>query len=90
MSHLRVDPRKVQHVEMRDGTRYPVGRNGIVHVNEPHHEDELRRFGAPDEGATGWVDNMRVGYVAAKGKRCACGFEAWSWTRTCPRCGADL
>lgn len=89
MTHIRVDPRKVQTVEMRDGTKYRVGRTGSVLIDNPKHEAELLRHGAPDEGETGWL-SPRLGYMAAESKPCACGFSAWPWQTVCPRCGSAL
>ncbi len=89
MTRLRVDPRKVQAVEMRDGTKYKVGRNGSVLIDHPKHERELLRHGAPEEGETGWL-SPRLGYMEVACKSCDCGFNAWPWTKWCPRCGAPL
>jgi hypothetical protein len=85
---IRVDPRKVQRVEMRDGTSYPVGRNGSVHISDPAHVREMDRHGDPGAGV-GYVAPS-LGFVEVGGKTCGCGFDAWPWQRTCPRCGTRL
>ncbi len=89
MTRLRVDPRKVHTVEMRDGTKYKVGRNGSVNIDNPKHEAELRSHGAPDEGETGWL-SPRLAYMNVTSKPCSCGFSAWPWQSVCPRCGTAL
>lgn len=91
MSTIRVDPRKVKVVEMRDGTRYPVGRNGTVAITAGRHEKELADVptSAYEVGETGFLA-PGLGFIDVPGKTCACGFEAWPWQGHCPRCGEAL
>lgn len=87
---IRVDPRKVHTVEMRDGTQYPVGRNGWVDINHPKHERELALHGAPEAAETGYL-TPRVGVVSSAGKSCPCGsYTGWPWSTECPRCGRSF
>jgi hypothetical protein len=89
--NIHVDPRKVKHVEMKDGTRYPVGRNGTVAITRPDHERAVEHgMGQHDMAETGFL-RPRIGFVSTGRKDCdACGFGAWPWQTVCPRCGADL
>lgn len=86
---LRVDPRKVTVVEMRDGTRYRPGRNGTVNLR-PEHADEVARFGRPDAGETGFL-GPSLGRLDLPGRACpTCGRDFWSWQTVCPRDGSAL
>jgi hypothetical protein len=89
VSRIRVDPRRVSSVEMKDGTSYPVGRNGWVEVTDPRYERDLTSRGQPDASETGYLPPS-LGFAAVAGKTCVCGFAAWPWTTACPRCGAAL
>lgn len=94
----RTDPRRAKAVEMRDGTRYPISREGWFTVTDPRHEREMARYGQPDAPATknreGWPDvgyvGAGLGHIDAPGHECRCGFAAWSWQTACPRCGSPL
>ena len=91
MTRIRVDPRKVQTVEMKDGTRYPVGRNGWVDISAGRHEAEIRLnpAGRHDVAETGFLA-PGLGFVETRGRSCVCGFGAWPWQDLCPRCGMAL
>jgi hypothetical protein len=82
-----VDPRKVRLVEMRDGTKYHVGRNGAVALSADHSA-EVAKYGQ-QLGETGYI-GPTLGYVDLPGRTCGCGFTAWPWQHECGRCGAAL
>jgi hypothetical protein len=87
---IRVDPRRVKVVEMADGTRYPVGRNGTVAIDRPDHAAAVEHgMGQHDVAETGFI-RPRLGFMATGRKDCRCGFTAWPWQDACPRCGAPL
>ncbi len=87
---FKVDPRKVKRVEMTDGTRYDVGRNGTVQIDRPDHLDQLRRRSTDALNAERILEPVRLTAPRMAGRSCAgCGFAAWPWQRTCPRCGGE-
>lgn len=82
MTRVRIDQpiRDGGRIEFEDGSRYPV-RNGYADM--PDGKAELLR-----------LSNIgtRANFNATRGKSviCQCGFHAWAWSTTCPRCGAAL
>ncbi len=88
---FRVDARKVRGVVMKDGTRYEVGRNGTVQIDEPRHLRELRKSPARGGNLEVQIEPPTLIVPGAEGRDCEkCGFSAWGWQRTCPRCGTAL
>jgi hypothetical protein len=87
---LRVDPSKVKVITMRDGTRYRVSRNGIVSIS-PAHEAELKNSPILHDVAETGAIGPGIGHIETRGNECgACEFNAWPWTKVCPRCGHPL
>jgi len=82
MTRVRVDEpiRDGGRIEFEDGSRYPV-RHGYAEMPD-------------DKAALVRLANLgtRANYNAARGAsvHCACGFHAWAWSTTCPRCGQPL
>lgn len=90
---LTVDPATTRGVRMRDGTTYPVGRDGHVVITDPAHVAEFRRRPPDARGARASdyaVDLASIGPIAAPGRDCPCGWSGWAWSTTCGRCGAAL
>lgn len=77
-----VDPRRVQKVQMKDGTQYPVGRDGHVVITRGDHRAEMDRCGEDGAG--------HATTFGGQGLPCPCGHVAWPWQRECPRCGQVL
>ncbi len=87
----RVDPRKVKSVQMRDGTTYEVSRNGYVSIDRNDHLDQLRRRGTDALNAEQVLESPTLMVHLPDGNVCpGCGFSAWPWQRSCPRCGGRL
>jgi hypothetical protein len=68
----------------KDGSRVNANRDGRVVVDEKHASaiekaDPSRRI-------------HRISYNAtrAPGRECRCGFMAYRWQSSCPRCGQSL
>lgn len=60
---------------------YPVQKDGYVHVDNPAHAKALTR-----EVGT-MAMNIPSGLVKGESKTCPqCAFEAWSFSKACPRC----
>lgn len=76
------DPRQAQRVKMRDGTTYPVGRDGHFVVTKPEHLAEMDR-GNRDNYANATV-------FGGPGEPCGCRRTPWPWETECPRCGTPL
>ena len=77
-----------QGLDMVDGTRYDA-RNGKVEIDNPAHVRQALKSGNHQFGAISLpVTGFRT--VARGEKHCNCGFTAFKWQATCPRCGADL
>lgn len=73
---------------MEDGTRYRANRAGVMHVDDPSHVRAMRR---DPQIAGDIVAETFHAHDPRPGRYCTCGLtEFWPWTRTCPRCGADL
>ncbi len=88
---FHVDPKKVHSVEMADGTKYDVGRNGTVQIDRPDHLDQIRRRSTDALNAEQVLQSQRMwAPKSAVGRECSCGFVAWAWQRVCPRCGEPL
>ena len=88
---FRVDARKVRGVVMKDGTRYEVGRHGTVQIDEPRHLQELKHSPARGHGLEVQIESPALSIPGAEGRDCeTCGFSAWGWQTTCPRCGETL
>ncbi len=90
MPKYRVDPRQVREVQMKDGTRYPVSRNGWVGVGH-QHEDEMRRSPVLTGNEEGQASVASIIMPGGDGPSCPnCGFAGWRWQTTCPRCITEM
>lgn len=67
-------------VEFQDGTAYRV-RNGYADVPA----DKARAIKQSNLGTTANFNALHGAGVV-----CGCGFHAWAWSNTCPKCGAAL
>lgn len=82
MTRVRIDQpiRNNGRIEFEDGTRYKV-RHGYAEM--PDFKAELLR-----------LSNIgtRANCNASRGRSvvCGCGFHAWAWSATCPKCGTAL
>lgn len=76
------DPHQARKVKMRDGTVYPVGRDGHFVVTKPEHLAEM------DRGNTDYFG--RAAGFGGNGPTCVCGHACWPWQRECPRCSQPL
>lgn len=77
-------PRGCTGLSFADGTRYEA-RGGRVVVDNPRHARQVHT--ADQKG------HIAVAHYTAVGGRshiCRCGFIAYGWQSTCPRCGAGL
>jgi ribosomal protein S27AE len=76
---------------MPDGTTYLPDRMGSIHVDNPVHVAQLR--GSSMARALDLVLEAGGGprRTETKSKECPkCLFQAWAFTKECPRCGAKL
>jgi hypothetical protein len=75
------DPRQARKVQMKDGTVYPVSRDGHFVVTREDHLSEMNRG---NQEAYGSATTFGGGVL------CGCGRSPWPWERECPKCGALL
>ena len=88
---FRVDRRTVKGVVMKDKTVYHPGANGWVNIDHPGHLAEIRRSPVLGDTLQAQLGTPTLMAPMAEGKHCPiCGFNAWVWTVTCPRCGEAL
>lgn len=73
---------------MEDGTRYLANRSGAFDVDRPDHVRAMRR----DPNIAGdIVAETFHAQDSRPGRVCGCSPATyWAWTKSCPRCGADL
>jgi ribosomal protein S27AE len=74
-----------------DSHVYPISRTGSIDVDNPKHIAELR--GSSMARALDLVIEVGGGpqRTQTQSKECPqCLFQAWSFTRECPRCGVIL
>ena len=68
-----------------------VGRHGTVQIDEPRHLQELKHSPARGHGLEVQIESPALSIPGAEGRDCeTCGFSAWGWQTTCPRCGETL
>jgi len=82
MTRVRID-RPIHNggrIEFDDGSRYTV-RNGYADM--PDGKAALLRL-----ANVGTRANLNT--TRGKSTICACGFHAWAWSESCPRCGEPL
>jgi hypothetical protein len=77
-----------QGIDMPDGTRYEA-KNGKVEIDDPGHARQALRSGNAEFGAIA-APLHGFGDLQPGEKNCGCGFNAFRWQTSCPRCGADL
>jgi hypothetical protein len=66
------------------GRKYDADRRGRIQVENPQHAAAIRR-------ALGDSARAVTGFDGAPGRACpGCGFHAFAFTVTCPRCGQVL
>ena len=75
------DPRQARKVQMKDGTVYPVGRDGHFVVTRADHLSEMDR---------GNKDAYGSATTFGGGVPCLCGRSPWPWDGVCPKCGRIL
>lgn len=83
MADFRVPP-QCHGFEMQDGTKYNPNKDGVVHVEREDHARAIRNsYQAKDwgGGVVTWGWKYR-----AEGWDCVCGFSAFAWQDSCPRC----
>lgn len=83
-------PKGARHLKMYDGTVYrSTGsyRNGrTVTVEDPAHARKIAEMG----NVEGFVHVAVSSGSTLPGRQCGgCGFAAWKWQTTCPRCGGE-
>ena len=66
------------------GKTYRSGGTSRITVDNPRHAALIRSNG------TRYIDRPLTGFRVEGGRTCACGFAAWDWQSTCPRCGREL
>lgn len=72
-------------VKMLDGTVYNTNRKGEIEIDNQRHIKELKN----DKQLADLVNQKAYSFVA-KENNCNCGFTAFSWQTTCPKCGNSL
>ena len=78
-------PPGCESIKMSDGTVYRSNRNNKVTV-ERHHADEIS---TSCQVKYGYMDVAPHIFTDCDGKVCqGCGFHAFLFTNTCPRCGS--
>ncbi len=66
------------------GKTYRASSTGRITVDNPAHARLVASNGRR------YIDRPIEGFHGAEGKVCACGFAAFNWQATCPRCGREL
>jgi len=86
MTRVSVPP-GCRGLDMQDGTRYTVPRDGQVHVAD-RHADAIRRGWYGQSGVMVLADTVQAGTKTTRWCGCTPGGRAWqAWTTVCPRCG---
>ncbi len=86
MAHTFSVPDRCTSIKMDDGKVYRA-RAGKVTVDNPAHVDEIR---TSCQTRYGYMATAATTFWNAAGKFCArCGFHAFDWTKTCPRCRSE-
>lgn len=83
MPDFRVPP-GCTGLTFKDGSRANATREGRVVVDEKR-ADAIRK--ADDSGR---FHQIAGGIVRAPGRECTCGFMAYRWQSTCPKCRRPL
>lgn len=74
-------------LKMYDGTTYQADRSGLIHVENPDHARAIKH----DQAIAGDVVECQALARSVPSTTCQeCGFSAYLWQKTCPRCGGTI
>lgn len=81
-------PDKCTGLELADGTKYDA-HNNKVQIDNPRHAKAWVKDG--NSALLGRQQIIGLSHLTNKTNECpTCGFAAWHWTKTCPKCDTVL
>jgi Zn finger protein HypA/HybF involved in hydrogenase expression len=76
-------------IDLQDGTRYNVDRNGVMRVQD-HHAAAIRVGWYGQSGVMAGTERHVIGTRTGRWCRTCSPSRLWNkWNKHCPRCGAD-